>query len=131
MSFLLTFECSQNIYSSEPSPPENFHVLQKKNLTFKWDKPSCVPGKLQYYYIYLSWKPLYPIPDAPLCHPPRKNRISIDASETNYTWLDWEGFSYYTAYMRAETKGGRSPPELSTSIYFDIRNARGNYLWKN
>lgn len=87
-----------------------------------------MPGKLQSYFIHLSWISLYPTPDACFQIHQKSNRrdtnITIDASETSYTWRDWEGFSSYTAHMKAVTRGGSS--RETSVINFVIRDARGD-----
>lgn len=50
---------------------------------------------------------------------------NIDCLETNHTWTGWNGYSNYTAFMKAKTRGGWS--KKSSVINFVINDVRGSF----
>lgn len=106
-----------------PSPPENFRLVDERNLTFSWDKPSYVPGKLQQYLIYFRWEPFFP--SHPDCHPGHRQRVDkIDPADTNYTWPNWVGYANYWVQMKAETNGRSN---YSNYVNFTVKAFRRNF----
>lgn len=89
-----------------PSCPKNFQFIGNDNgsLTFTWDRPEYMPGKLKAYRILFTWKPNYPSPN--WCSSSGSRLFDEIEVDIPFSLPAVEPYSHYTATISAITEAG-------------------------